>query len=191
MKAQIISNGKNNNGENVYTVVVPCSTTKRLTREERKMLKNLKKEEYRRTVHEAKFKRDFGKLPAFTTSVQPNAQQLPALPNNVNLKTEKFTGDIENIEEVLSHDAKNRFICSLTKEPYIPTVDWTKSPHKQELLKFASENPEKLKSISDLAYCNMKQEINEQINKNSKQNEQIEQRVNENQNTNSTKRNRK
>lgn len=152
-KALIISNGKNSNGQNVYSLLVPVKATFRDRLEEKK----LKKEELRRNKFDAEYIYRNGKKPEYI-SIGINTEQKP-VKNFEQIQIENSqVKENATFEDIIKKDTEAYFYSLLAKTPYVPTVDYTKEPYKTKLINFVKENPEKIIKMNNETYTALTQQ---------------------------------
>lgn len=162
--SQIITKGRDEEGNYIFEIVVPC----KVRHKDKKKEKQRAKEEKRRNIFDAKFNYKYGELPLYYTELNINDKfQRPQLDKKYVNEIKKRQCD-SDIEQRFNNDMANYFACMFTKEKYVPQTDWTKSKWKDELLNFAVNNPDKVVNIANSSYRDIKNkfvEVNNEMNK--------------------------
>ena len=187
VSCEIVDLGKDAFGHSHYQLLVPVKPSFRermqMKKEEKlasKMLKDMRNEEYRRNVQDAKFQRKYGSLPQFETAVQPLPAQQPAL-----ITSDKITRQNERpskestIEQKIKYDVESYFTSMFTKEPYKPATAWNEKNQRKELYDFVKNNPEKYKKIQEETYAQVQQQVRSNANTNQNNRENTQQQENE------------
>lgn len=175
--------GLNKNGNKVYCVMIPskAATKKQIKelKEEQKL--NLKNEvdqaklNYKKNMRGLKFKKKFGRDPVYP---EPSTPQKPFSGAENLTQIQNTTSETFDIEKAYKVDVHNYIVASLTKTDYVPQTDWTKPENKKALLEFAQNNPEKMISIHNSEFKNIKEEIASNINSKKNTNENTQQDTN-------------
>ena len=157
LSCELVDAGFDEFGRKHYQMLIPCKPSKSEIKKE----KDIRREEYRRTLADAKYYKKYGELPIYQTSVQSIPPKQPPLAEKKDIKNpfEKPTNE-STIEEKLKYDYSNFFISMMTKDKFEPATQWTNKDNKERLMKFAKENPEKIEKIQSEAYENVRQQIN-------------------------------
>lgn len=186
VSCEIVDLGKDQYGHNHYQLLVPVKPkfSERLkefkeSRKLSKMEKDLRNEEYRRNVNDALFKKKYGNLPQYETSVQPVPLKQPPLVEYSQLKTmyEKPTAE-SSVTDKLKYDLEKYFQAMFTKTPFRPYTDWTQQSEKENLEVFIKNNPDKYRKIAQETYQNVQNQVRSIYRSNSNTN--VETNENEN-----------
>lgn len=188
VSCEIVDLGQDSYGHNHYQLLVPVkpSFKERLKaraeeKKTSKMEKELRNLEYKKNVQDALFKKKYGTLPVYETSVQPVPVNQPPImkPNEIRLQNERPAENSSTAEKV-RYDMENFFKCMFTKEPFVPQTDWTSKEAKQALEEFIKTNPEKYSKAADEAYTS----VQSQVRAKARANENVNQNIMENENKN-------
>lgn len=192
VSCEIVDLGKDSYDHNHYQLLVPVkpsfSERRKARAEEKKALKmekDLRNLEYKKNIQDALFKKKYGTLPVYETSVQPVPVNQPPLmkPDEIHLQNER-PGQNSSTAEKVQYDIENFFKCMFTKKPFVPQTDWTAKEAKQALEEFIKSYPDKYSKIADNAYTSVQSQVrakaraNENVNQNVNENENINQKTN-------------
>ena len=182
VSCEIVDLGKDSFGHSHYQILVPVKPSfkerRQMKKEEKlssKMQKEMRNEEYRRNIQDAKFQKKYGALPQYETAVQPLPLNQPALISNDKIsRNYEKPGNESTVEEKLKYDTESYFMSMFTKEPYKPYTNWEDRKNRKEIFDFVQNNPEKYEKILKESYTNVRNQVKANVNANQNVNENVQ-----------------
>lgn len=173
LKSEIIPTGRTKEGNYTFAVLVPCKAALKAEKEREKAEKAQRNLNYKKAINDAKFYKKFGYLPVYETQLDP-VKQVPLINRdelNISVPNVKqmLPATSETIGDIYKVDLLRREICKFTKEPYVPSIDYTNNINKKLLEEFVMKNPEDLVKHNNQISQLVTQHIKENINQNNNQ----------------------
>ena len=167
-KAVLIANGVNNNGNHVYSLVLPSRDFIKQQKNQERKEKAARKLAAKHAIMDAKFYAKYGELPM--VSLDLVEQKRTPIPNSEYINITAINPQNKDMKEIIQNSFDLLFKSMMTQESQKLPVDFKKEPYKSELIKFAKENPEEMLKITNNSYLNVAQQINSNSNSNSNEN---------------------
>lgn len=172
-KAVLVAHGINNNGNHVYSLLLP-------SRDFIKKEKATRKLAAKHAIMDAKFYAKYGELPL--VSLDLTEQKRKPILNSENITVNQINTQKADIKEIINNSLELLFKSMLTQQPEKLPVDFTKEPWKNELKKFANEHPEEFNKLQNEAYIKIAQQTKTETHtlENNNTNEQTQTNSNKN-----------